>query len=221
MKPRAILFDWDNTLVNSWPKIHEALNHCLAEMGHEAWSLEKVKSQVKQSMRDAFPTLFGDRWEEAAHIYQTYYRAIHLDGLEPLAGAVPLLDWLRAQPVYVAVVSNKRGPSLRKECEKLGWNHYFDRIIGADDAARDKPDVAPALMALDESAITQPDASVWFVGDTTVDLECAANLKATAVLYGDVPLEADGRFEGCRVDWHVKDHRALHQLLMSQLNAAA
>ena len=28
-KPRAILFDWDNTLVNSWPTIVECYhNHC-------------------------------------------------------------------------------------------------------------------------------------------------------------------------------------------------
>ena len=25
-RPRAILFDWDNTLVDSWATIHEALN---------------------------------------------------------------------------------------------------------------------------------------------------------------------------------------------------
>ena len=25
-RPRAILFDWDNTLVDSWVTIHEALN---------------------------------------------------------------------------------------------------------------------------------------------------------------------------------------------------
>ena len=30
--PRAILFDWDNTLVDSWATIHEALNFVMAAM---------------------------------------------------------------------------------------------------------------------------------------------------------------------------------------------
>ena len=95
--PKAVLFDWDNTLVNTWPTIHRALNHCLREMGHEEWSLEKVKGNVKKSMRDAFPAMFGEQWEDAAQIYQTYYRQIHLEKLEALEGAMSLLDWLAAQ----------------------------------------------------------------------------------------------------------------------------
>src|SRR5947207_1478268 len=31
-RPRAILFDWDNTLVDSWVTIHEALNITMAAM---------------------------------------------------------------------------------------------------------------------------------------------------------------------------------------------
>ena len=31
-RPRAILFDWDNTLVDSWATIHEALNVVMTAM---------------------------------------------------------------------------------------------------------------------------------------------------------------------------------------------
>lgn len=217
--PKAILFDWDNTLVNTWPTIHEALNHCMREMGQPEWSMEKVKNHVKQSMRDAFPELFGDQWEEAAHIYQTYYRSIHLRNMEALDGSETVLQWLQTQPVYVAVVSNKRGPNLRTECDHIGWTHYFDRIIGADDAERDKPDPAPALMALEGSGIS-PSASVWFIGDTVIDLECAANLGAIPVLYGNVQTDT-ASYNGHAFEAHVKDHAALLSLMKQHLNAAA
>ena len=213
--PKAILFDWDNTLVNTWPTIHEALNHCLREMGHDEWSVDKVKSHVKKSMRDSFPELFGNQWEDAAHIYQEYYRSIHLRNLQALEGAEAVLQWLKTQPVYVAVVSNKRGPSLRTECDHIGWNDYFDRIVGADDAERDKPDPAPAIMALDQSSVS-PDASVWFIGDTVIDLECANNLGVTPILYGDVPTDGDS-YDGHAFMTHVKDHMELLQLFQNHL----
>ena len=31
--PQAALFDWDNTLVDTWPVIHEAMNTTLSAMG--------------------------------------------------------------------------------------------------------------------------------------------------------------------------------------------
>ncbi|HLJ20402.1 MAG TPA: HAD hydrolase-like protein, partial [Stellaceae bacterium] len=61
-RPRAILFDWDNTLVDSWPVIHEALVVTFEGMGHVPWTLEETKQRVRHSLRDAFPRLFGDRW---------------------------------------------------------------------------------------------------------------------------------------------------------------
>ncbi|MCI5050547.1 MAG: HAD hydrolase-like protein, partial [Rickettsiales bacterium] len=57
-RPRAILFDWDNTLVNTWPTIHEALNVLMREKGREEWTLDQTKANVKKSMRDAFPAMF-------------------------------------------------------------------------------------------------------------------------------------------------------------------
>jgi phosphoglycolate phosphatase len=31
--PKAVIFDWDNTLVDSWPVIHHALNETLEAYG--------------------------------------------------------------------------------------------------------------------------------------------------------------------------------------------
>ena len=63
--PKALLFDWDNTLVESWDAIHHALVVTFEAMGHEPWSLDETKARVRRSLRDAFPALFGTRWEEA------------------------------------------------------------------------------------------------------------------------------------------------------------
>jgi phosphoglycolate phosphatase len=182
-RPRALIFDWDNTLVDSWPTIHEALNKALTAMGHTPWSLEESKERVRLSLRDSFPVLFKDRWEEARRIYLDAFLAIHMERLTVLPGVETLLERLKGDGFYLAVVSNKTGPILRREAERLGWNRYFSRLIGATDAASDKPDAAPVHMALDGSGITAGQ-EVWFVGDTAVDMECALGAGCVPVLLG-------------------------------------
>ena len=64
-RPRAVLFDWDNTLVDSWATIADALNTTLQTFGHAPWTMAEVKTRVRKSMRDSFPKLFGARAAEA------------------------------------------------------------------------------------------------------------------------------------------------------------
>src|ERR687887_1810093 len=86
-RPRAILFDWDNTLVNTWPTIVECYRDTFAALGLTPWTADEVRSRAHGSLRDLFPTLFGERADEAERVfYETFYR-IHLDRLEPPPGA--------------------------------------------------------------------------------------------------------------------------------------
>lgn len=192
-KPKAILFDWDNTLVNTWPVIHEALNKTFTELGHAPWPIEQVKQRVARSMRDSFPDIFGDNWHAAGERYQGHFRAIHLERLEALAGAEATLAFLRKQPVYMAVVSNKKGVNLRKEVAHIGWEKYFDKVVGADDTPRDKPAPEPVIAALAGSGIP-PGPDVWFVGDSAVDMQVAHVTGCVPVWYGELPEKLEHAF---------------------------
>ena len=108
---------------------------------------------------------------------------MHLERLTALPGAVALLDHLKGDGFYLAVVSNKTGPILRRESDRLGWNRYFGRLVGATDAAADKPDAAPVRLALEGSGISG-GRDVWFVGDTAVDMQCALGAGCVPVLLG-------------------------------------
>jgi phosphoglycolate phosphatase len=182
-RPRAILFDWDNTLVDSWVTIHEALNITMAAMDKPLWSMQETKEKVRLSLRESFPRHFGERWEEARRIYLDKFSAIHLDRLTVLPGRGELLQELAGEGIYLGVVSNKTGALLRREADVLGWSALFGAIVGAGDAAADKPDTAPVRLALEPSGIA-PGEMVWFVGDTGVDIECARNSGCVPVLLG-------------------------------------
>lgn len=179
--PRAVLFDWDSTLVDNWGAIARALDRTFVAMGREPWSEEQVRANAKKSLRDTFPALFGDRAEEATQLFYAGFEAVHLDTLKALEGAADLLAALADRRVPTAVVSNKSGTYLRREAAHLGWDRYFHRIVGATDAPRDKPAPDPVHLALDGTGIVAgPD--VWFVGDSAVDLACAHATGCTAVL---------------------------------------
>lgn len=180
-RPQAVVFDWDNTLVDTWPVIHQALMDTFARMGHEQWSFDTTRARVRQSLRDSFPVLFGDRWEEARDHYYEAFGNLHLQAMKPLPDAEDLLKGLVAEGIYLAVVSNKTGRFLRLEAEHVGWGGYFSRILGAGDAERDKPAPDPLHAALDGSGILAGD-SVWFVGDSGVDMEIAHATGCRAVL---------------------------------------
>lgn len=210
-RPKAIIFDWDNTLANTWPIIYRALYETFTEYNKEPWTLEETKTRVHRSMRDAFPDLFGDKWEEAAKSYQRHYRQHQFDSLIALPYAQELLDFLKPQEFYLAIVSNKKGENLRREVDHLSWNHYFSKVIGADDAESDKPSIAPITLALDGSNIPRSH-DVWMVGDTITDMECAHNSGLLPVFYGDDDPTSE-RYRHCPPVRHVKHHKELIELL--------
>lgn len=183
-KPRAIVFDWDNTLVDSWVPIHAALVETFELMGHEPWTYDETRERVRYSMRESFPKLFGDRWEEAAAQFYRSFERVHIDHLTPLPGASDMLAELHGAGIRLCVVSNKMGKYLRTEAEHLAWDTYFHKVVGAGDAARDKPAEDPVYLALEGSHIVA-GASVWFVGDAGVDMEIAHKTGCVPVLLGD------------------------------------
>ena len=179
--PKAIIFDWDSTLIDNWQSITNALNATLIEMGKAPWNATQVRQNSKNSAREAFPRLFGDQWEVALDFFYKVFKEVHLTGIQPLPGAENLLQFLREEGIYSGIISNKNGTFLRKEIKKLDWNKYFDNVLGATDLDVDKPSKEIIDALLEETEIL-PSKSVWFIGDAIVDLECAYMANCTPIL---------------------------------------
>ncbi len=180
--PRAILFDWDNTLVDGWPAVTAGLNAAFAAFGMQAWTDSDTKANARYSIREAFPMMFGADWMRAAKIFQSEFARTHIDHLTPMPGMPELLVAL--QGWQCAVVSNKDGEFVRREAAHLGWTARFSAILGAGDASADKPDPAPFHLALAPLGLV-PGGDVWYVGDTGLDMQAARGCGCVAVLLGD------------------------------------
>lgn len=211
-RPRALIFDWDNTLVDTWTVIHHALVPTFEAMGHTPWTLDEVRSRVRGSARDTFPLLFGERAEEATRLFYDAFERCHLERLTPLPGAGEMLAALQAAGLDLGVVSNKTGRYLRLEAKHLGWDRHFRRLVGATDAPRDKPACDPVFLALEEGPVG-PGDEVWFVGDTDVDMECAVAAGCVPVLLRPEAPQAR-EFSGCRPVLHLTSCAELADLLV-------
>lgn len=185
-KPRAVIFDWDDTVVNNWTTAVQALNTALVHMGMQAWTNEECLRRSGGSAQDLFSSLFGDRWQDADKIYYDTFHALLDNKINIHNHIEDIFSALHTAGVYLAVVSNKRGNLLRAEVGKVAFDRYFGRIVGAGDAAADKPDPAPVLLALRDSGIL-PGPDVWFIGDSHADMICAHRAGCSAVLIETKP----------------------------------
>lgn len=204
LSPRAILFDWDNTLIDGWAAIEAGLNAAFAAFGKPAWTRGQVLANVRKSLRDSFPEHFGDEWERARDIFYEAVHATHLQVIRPLPETLAMLDGAAHLPL--GVVSNKQGKLLRAEAAHLGWNDRFLTLIGAGDAIADKPSAAPLLMALAQMGLPA-GPEIWYVGDTSIDMQAARAAGCTAVLLGDAA--HDGGVANCAPDMVFAHGRAL------------
>jgi phosphoglycolate phosphatase len=209
-RPDVLLFDWDNTLVDGWAGITAALNAAFTAFDKPLWTIDDTKNRVRVALKESFPVMFGDAWEQARDIFYDRFRADHLAHVRPMEGALDAL--LAGAGLPMGVVSNKAGSYLRDEVVHLGWSAHFETVIGAGDAVADKPAPDPILLALQR--LGRPaDRGVWYLGDTASDMVAAKAAGVTAVLVGDAA--HDGGVEQAAPDIHVHSAHELAAWLKS------
>lgn len=217
--PKAVIFDWDNTLISSWDKLHAAVSDTMEQLEMKPWTIEQVKSRMHKSSREFFPEVFGGDWRKARDIYYKSYNNNNETPLVPLDAAVDTLDMLKSSGVKMAIVSNKTGEYLRSEVEFLGWSKYFDSILGAYDLDEDKPSPKPVYHTLERLGCDVGSHN-WFVGDTIVDIECAVNSGCYPILFGHQIEEAPHPSDRDIPHYHALDHQDLMELFRREASKA-
>jgi phosphoglycolate phosphatase len=177
--PQAVLFDWDNTLLDSCALTLHGLNAVRSYFALDPLTRACMHRLPATSLRD----LFG-QWLKTEADIMTGQNLFHhtIKGqrspLFPLTTSV--LEWLKDKSVPMAVVSNKEGDLLRREVEHWKVNHLFQTVIGAGDTTQNKPSPQPVWHALEHMGIA-PSARVWFVGDSMIDMEAAHGAGSTPI----------------------------------------
>jgi len=212
--PKAILFDWDNTLVNTWPVITDALNVTRATYGLETWTIEEARVKSARALRESFPEWFGTEWENARDIFYGHFAKVHCEKLQEMPGAGALCASLRRLGIPLFIVSNKKSQYLHDEIKHLGWESFFIKVVGAGEAPKDKPDRAVVDIALLGSEFHADDPAIWLVGDTYPDVLCAQAAGLTPVLMHDSSIA-----QQFNVKIFFSDCHTMETALNNQLNS--
>lgn len=175
-KYKAIIFDWDGTLVDTCGLILKAHNHVRETFGVPLWTMEDFLGTASKSAREYYPEVYGERSDEAQTVLYDYVEEHHINMMKPMESAKALIDFIKNETnMQIGVVSNKRHKTLLKEAHHLGWFEDFECFVGAGIAAKDKPSADPLLMGMaDISDALTPD-NVLYIGDTETDLLTAKN----------------------------------------------
>ena len=184
-----IVFDWDGTLMDSTHVIAASLRDACADVGIAVPSEDDARYVIGLGLEDTFnhvaPGLDADGRRRLSERYRHHFLA--REGAVPLYdGVVEMLADLHGRGRRLAVATGKARRGLERALDATGLRRWFEATRCADEGfAKPHPDML--LMLLDITGVVPAQAVM--VGDTTHDLELAANagLDAVAVSYGAHP----------------------------------
>lgn len=184
----TIIFDWDQTLLDSWSVHRDALQHAARAQGVEPPDEKTVQLTFSGTLEGQIRTLFGDPKPFLAP-YQEYYRAHHTTQTALFPGVSTLLLSLQERSFRLAILSNKTRRTAVEEMEATGVLQAFDLMVFRDDLGSMKPD-PEGLQALLSSFETAPHETL-LVGDSPSDMVAAraAGVWSAAALWGSLDVE--------------------------------
>ncbi len=209
--PRAVVFDFDGTLADSYAAIAASVNAVRAGYGLPPLPEAEVRGHVGRGPGYLLNhTVPGADPAEAEARYRAHHPSVMRDGTRLLPGAAEAVAAVKRLGLLAAVCSNKPGPFTRELLEHLGLAPHFDAVLGPEDVARPKPAPDMLLAALGRLGVRAGEA--LYVGDMTVDVETA---RAAGVAVWVVTTGSDDRaaLEAARPDRLLDDLRALPESL--------
>lgn len=177
-KYRAVIFDFDYTLVDATKGIVACYNGAFSELGLKEREVEEIRRTVGLSVETSYTILTGDddpanraefrlRFLKYAELHMTKNTAF-------LPGAMELLKKLREKTIKYGIVSNKRAARIKEFFEKTP-DIMPDIVIGSDSSVAQKPDpegINIVLRFFKDNFGIEKENTVYF-GDTVVDAEAA------------------------------------------------
>jgi phosphoglycolate phosphatase len=185
----GLIFDLDGTLVDSLPGIASSLNRSLTTHGLPAHTVSAVRSFIGDGLlslvqRAAPAGTLPDLLDALVSHFKHDYALNWAHGTCVYPGISEMLTHLQLGHTPLAVLSNKTHAFTQAMTRAMFPDIDFSRVVGQQDGVPHKPDPTGALSIA--AAFNLAPANCVFIGDSTVDLESAANagMPAIAVAWG-------------------------------------
>jgi HAD superfamily hydrolase (TIGR01509 family) len=173
---RAVLFDWDGTLLDSYHADSQAYLHLFRILGIP-WGLEDLERHYSPDWHNVYRAagLPQEKWADADRLWRAGYRE-HRPVLQ--RGADHLVRGLAASHRVGLVTSGSR-VRVRTQLQAFGLDRIFSVLVFGDEVPRRKPHPEALWLAL--SRIGIEPASAVYVGDAPEDVVMARRAGVVAV----------------------------------------
>ncbi len=173
---KAILFDLDGTLLDSFVPHYRAFRATLARFGIPL-SLKRFVAIYTPDWRDTYRAmgLRRESWDEASLYWRAYVRK-HPPRLLP--GAAKTLQRLK-KSYRLGVVTGGSKKRVMNDLRRTRIRRFFDIVVCADDVVHRKPSPQGLRIAL--RALRVKPSQALYVGDTQADYEMARKARVAFV----------------------------------------
>lgn len=190
---KAVLFDFDYTLVDASVGIIRCTHEALRTMTLDLPTEEQVRSTIGLPLEDMFTVFTGISDPESKKTFKDLYVKA-ADGVITkhthfFEDALYVLETLAGNDIKVVIVSTKYRYRIEEVLQRDDLMSIVSLVIGGEDVKRHKPDPEGVFIALKKLGIA-PDEAL-FVGDTILDqgAAAAAGVEFKAVLNGTTSFE--------------------------------
>lgn len=171
MEAKAVIFDYDGTLVDSRQLVVQSLRQMTLVYPGPAPCPDLLASLAKRSLRGQMEALLGPRVEEGFTDFNRHYQALMGQYLRPFPGIEGLLRALKKKGYKLAIVSNNERKGVLGGLDQLGWRPLFSPVLCREDLVRIKPDPEGLVRVLDRLYL-RPEQALY-IGDGSYDMEAA------------------------------------------------
>jgi len=182
LRYRAVLFDLDGTLVDSYAALADAVNYARRQHGLEDLATDAIREFVGDGLEKLMQRAFDCDAvpPSATEAFEARYDEICCTQSRVLADVEATLTALDDIGVAMAVCTNKPTAFSRKILEFLNLAGFFRAIVGPDVAGARKPDAQHVLRTLEATHCSPSEA--LFVGDMPIDVQAARNSGIAAAV---------------------------------------
>ncbi len=188
---KAIIFDFDGTLVDTLEDLKDAINKSLLINGYtRQYTYEETKSLIGMGTKILCQRAISyikhsdEDVEKVFNSFSITYRQIQCNKTHLFPYVQETLDELKSRKIKIAILSNKVEENTLKISNYLFKKGTFDQIVGQRKEFPLKPD--PTSLKYLISLLNVSENEVLYVGDSETDMKTADNLKLkkVAVTYG-------------------------------------
>lgn len=169
---KAIIYDIDNTLLNTLDMNMYPLIRIIKEETGEDWTFQQV---LRFAVQPGLKTMedLGVRDKEKTYARWVEYVNAYKPGAIPYEGIEEILRKVRSAGIRQAVVSSKMQGQYQIDMVENGLDVYMETAILVEDTTHHKPHPEPIQKCLERMDLSAED--VVYIGDAPTDLLAAQN----------------------------------------------